>query len=68
MKWKAITVVVIIIVSLLPVYLVSKSLQKAIQPKKSFGRLLLYLLAGFALIFGYTFLLVLFIKKLFPGV
>jgi hypothetical protein len=42
-------------------------MQKIIRPRESAGRLFLYLFAGFALVFVYTFLLVLVIKNLFPG-
>ena len=67
MKFKAIVILFIILVSLFPVYLVNKYLQKIIKPRNSLGRLFLYLLTGFALIFGYTFLVVLVIKKIFQG-
>ena len=67
MKWKAIIILFIILVSLFPVYLLNKYFQKIIQPRKSFGRLMLYLFSGFALVFIYTFLIVVVIKKIFPG-
>jgi hypothetical protein len=67
MKWKAIIIVLIILVSLIPVYYLIKYFQKVIQPRKSFARLMLYLFSGFALVFVYTFLIVLAIKKIFPG-
>jgi hypothetical protein len=67
MKWKAIIIILIILVSLFPVYLINKYLQRIIKPRNSLGQLFLYLLSGLVLIFGYTFLLVLIIKKLFPG-
>jgi cytochrome c biogenesis protein CcdA len=64
---KALAILAIIIVSLIPVYLLYKYLQKMIRPKDSAVRLFLYLFAGFALVFVYTFLVVLIIKKIFPG-
>ena len=67
MKLKAIAILLIIIASLFPVYLANKYLQKVIAPRRSMLRLFLYLLTGFALIFGYTFLVVLIIKKIFPS-
>jgi hypothetical protein len=67
MKWKAFLILFIILVSLFPVYLLNKYFQKIIQPRKSFARLMLYLLSGFVLVFVYTFLVVLVIKKIFPG-
>ncbi len=67
MKWKTVLIVFIILVSLFPVYFLNRYIQKMIQPRKSLARLLSYLFSGFALVFVYTFLLVLVIKKLFPG-
>jgi hypothetical protein len=67
MKWKAIIILLIIIASLFPVYFANKYLQKAIAPRRSLVRLFFYLLSGLVLVFGYTFLVVFVIKKLFPG-
>lgn len=67
MKWKAFLILFIILISLFPVYLLNKYFQKILQPRKSFGRLMLYLFSGFALVFIYTFLIVFVIKKIFPG-
>ncbi len=66
MKLKALVILFIILVSLIPVYLTNKYLQKIIGPKRSMGRLFLYLVAGFTVVFIYTFLVVLILKKLFP--
>jgi hypothetical protein len=66
-KLKAFIILIVVLVSLIPVYLVNKWLQQKIRPKQSFSRLLLYILSGFALVFIYTFLVVFIIKKLFPG-
>ena len=66
-KLRALVIVVLIVISLLPVYLFNKYLQKVIRPRESIGKLFLYILAAFALVFVYTFLVVLIIKGLFPG-
>jgi uncharacterized membrane protein YidH (DUF202 family) len=66
MKLKTLAILFIILVSLIPVYLFNRYLQKKVQPRKSLGRLFLYLFLGFVLVFVYTFLVVLIIKKLFP--
>lgn len=66
MKGKATIILLIIIVSLVPLYLLNKYLEKIIKPKESFGKLFLYLFAMLVLIFGYTFLLVFTIKKIYP--
>jgi len=57
----------IILVSLIPVYVLYKYLQQKMRPRESGRRLLLWLLACFLLIFGYTFFVVFIIKLLFPG-
>lgn len=67
MKWKTVLILFIVLVSLFPAYVFNKYLQKIIQPRKSFVRLILYLFSGFTFIFIYTFLLVLAIKTIFPG-
>jgi cytochrome c-type biogenesis protein CcmH/NrfF len=64
---KAIAILGIIILSLLPVYLLYKYLQKVMKPRESMQRFLLWMLTMLLVIFGYTFLLVLIIKLLFPG-
>jgi len=67
LKLKALVILLVIVISLIPVYSLYKYLQKIIRPKESFGRLFLYLFAGSLLVFVYTFLIVFVIKKLFPG-
>ena len=66
MRYKAIVILLIILVSLLPAYLLNKYLQKILNPRKSLGRLILYLLSGLLLVFVYTLLLVFLIKWIFP--
>jgi hypothetical protein len=66
-KLKSLAILAIIILSLIPVYLLNRFMQKMIRPRASLGRLFLYLLSGFAMVFAYTFLIVFIIKKLFPG-
>jgi hypothetical protein len=67
MKLKALAILFIILVSLIPVYLFNKYLQKKIRPRESLGRLFLYMLSGILIIFTYTFVVVFIIGKLFPG-
>ncbi|MFI5129501.1 MAG: hypothetical protein ACHQFX_05895 [Chitinophagales bacterium] len=66
MKLRTLAILLIILVSLIPVYLLNKYLQPKIRPKQSGGRLFLYIISGFLLVFVYTFLVVLVIRKLFP--
>ncbi len=67
LKTKGLIILGIILVSLLPVYLVYKYLQRVMRPKESLQRFFLYLLVVFMLVFGYTFLLVFVIRLMFPG-
>jgi hypothetical protein len=66
-KMKAIAILLIIIVSLLPVYLLYKWLELKMRPKESLGRFLLFMITVLAIIFSYTFLVVLLIHLVFPG-
>jgi hypothetical protein len=67
MRLKALAIVAIIIFSLVPVYLLYKYLQRVMRPRESMRRFLGWLFIVFALVFAYTFLLVLVIRLLFPG-
>jgi len=66
MNWQRLLIILIILLSLLPVAYLNQQLQKLIQPRRSFLQLILYFLAGFAIVFIYTFLLVWIITKVFP--
>jgi len=67
MRWKAIVILFIILVSLIPAYSINKYLQKIVRPRESLSKLLFYLFSTMLLVFIYTFLLVFIIKWLFPG-
>lgn len=67
MKWKSLFILLVIIVSLIPVYYFNKWIQKLIDPRRSLLRLFAYLLTGLMLVFVYTFIVVFIIRKLFPG-
>lgn len=66
-KWKAIIILVIILIALVPVYAGNKFLQKSIRPRESLLRLFAYLVCGMLLVFIFTTLLVFVIKLIFPG-
>jgi hypothetical protein len=66
LKLQRILILIIVLLSLIPVYYINLWMQKVIQPRRSFGRFLLYMLAGMGLVFGYTFLITSLIFKLFP--
>ncbi|HUR67107.1 MAG TPA: hypothetical protein VMZ03_12225 [Chitinophagaceae bacterium] len=67
MQLRPLIIIVLIIVSLLPVYLLYKYLNKIMRPRESLLRFGSWLLTVLVLIFVYTFLLVFLIKLLFPG-
>jgi hypothetical protein len=57
----------LILLSLIPVYLLYKWLEKRIRPRESPKAFLGWLVSVLVLIFAYTFLVVLVIRLLFPG-
>ena len=67
MKIKAVAILLVIVLSLFPVYFVDKRLKKILKPGRSGLRLFIYMFLGFVLIFIYTFLLVFVIKRFFRG-
>jgi len=60
-----ILILLLILVSLIPIFYINKWLQDLVLPRKSIARLLLYFLVILELIFIYTFLLVMVIARLF---
>lgn len=67
MKWKAIVILLMILVSLIPVYSLNKYLQKILRPRESLARLFSYLISGMLLVFLYTLFLVFVIRWIFPN-
>jgi hypothetical protein len=61
-----ILILLLILVSLIPVFFINKWLQALVIPRKSFARLILYFLVILELVFIYTYLLVIVIANLFP--
>ena len=66
MKLRSLTILVILLLSLLPAYTISRYLQRAMRPRESAARLFMYLLTHFALVLLYTMFIVGLIVKLFP--
>jgi hypothetical protein len=67
MKLKAVGILFIIVLALIPVHSLYKYLQRVMRPKDSMRRFLFWMLTVLVLVFGYTFLVVFTIKMLFPG-
>ena len=59
-------ILVLLVLSMVVLFYLNKWLQHLIEPRRSFFRLIAYFVLVFALLFGYTFLFVLFISNLFP--
>ncbi|MEO8404194.1 MAG: hypothetical protein ABI480_06355 [Chitinophagaceae bacterium] len=68
MKLQKLAILLIIVISLVPVYALIKYFQKIIRPGESFGRLLLYMLLSLVTVFLFTFLVVFIIRKTFKPV
>ncbi len=66
MNTHSLLILLLLLALLVPFYFLQKLLQRWLQPRLSMGRLMLYLLIMLVLVFGYTFLLVWLMGKLFP--
>jgi hypothetical protein len=66
MKIHSLVILFIVFLFLVGAFYGNRLLQKMIQPRKSFGRLGIYFISAFALIFAFVFLLVWIVGHLFP--
>ena len=66
MKNIPLPVFLIILLFTVLVWLLNRYLQKLIKPRVSFGRLILYILSGFTLVFAGVYVTVRLILWLFP--
>jgi hypothetical protein len=64
-KLKGVIITILIMLSLIPLSIFYKYLQRIFRAKQSLGRFFLFVLVSMILIFGYTFLVVLLIKIIF---
>jgi len=67
MRFKAIIILFIILLALIPVYGLNQWLQKKIKPRESLSRLFLYLFSGMFTVFVFVLVLVFLIRLVFPG-
>jgi hypothetical protein len=67
MKLRGLIILLIIVLSLVPLYGLYKYSERVTRPKKSLQRFVLWLLLVMMLVLTYTFLVVFLIKMLFPG-
>ncbi|HVS96915.1 MAG TPA: hypothetical protein VHE54_10525 [Puia sp.] len=66
MKARSLLILLLLIVSLAPMYYLNRWLQRVVRPRENAGRFFLFLLANFALIIFYTVLLVGLVVRIFP--
>jgi hypothetical protein len=66
MRYRSLVILFILLISLAPAFYVNRVLQKKINPRRSLGRLLAYMLSALFFVFIYTFLMVMLILHLFP--
>jgi len=66
MRYRSLVILFILLISLAPAFYINRVLQKKINPRRSFGRLLTYILSALFFVFLYTFLMVALILYLFP--
>lgn len=66
MKLKAIAIFLIIILSLIPIYILYKYMERKMKPRESFGHFFIWMLTILTLIFVFTFCIVFVIQMLFP--
>ena len=65
MRLRALLILLVLILAIIPVYYLNRWLQKKMRPRENAGRLFLFLLANFVLIIVYTVLLVGLVVRLF---
>ena len=66
MRLRALSIFVIILLALVPVYYMNRALNKLIKPREAAGRFFLFLFANFLLIVVYTLSIVAIVVRLFP--
>jgi hypothetical protein len=66
MKLRALLILLVLVVAMVPMYFLNRWLQVVMKPRESVGRLLLFILANFVLIVVYTVLVVGLVIRIFP--
>ncbi|HEY4209793.1 MAG TPA: hypothetical protein VGM31_23365 [Puia sp.] len=65
-RLRALVILLIIVVALMPMYYISRVLKRAIKPREAPARLFLFIFANFLLVVVYTMTVVAVIVRLFP--
>jgi hypothetical protein len=67
MKARALLILLVLLLSLVPLYYLNRWLQRVMRPRESAGRFFLFLFANFVLIVVYTVFVVGVIVRIFPA-
>ena len=65
MKLRSLLILLVLILSMVPVYYLNRWLQRVMRPRENAGRFFLFLFANFVLIIVYTVLVVGVVVRLF---
>lgn len=66
MKRRSIAILLVLVVSMVPLYYFNRWLQVVMRPRENVGRLFIFLFANFVAIVAYTVLVIGLIAKIFP--
>ena len=66
MKVRALLILLVMILLIVPMYYINRWLQRVMQPRENAGRFFLFLFTNFILIIVYTVFVVGLIVKIFP--
>ncbi|MBN8851809.1 MAG: hypothetical protein BGO55_05880 [Sphingobacteriales bacterium 50-39] len=66
-KLKALLILFIIVLALIPIYYINRVLKRTIRPRESTERFFLFIFANFFLVVVYTMTVVAIVVRLFPA-
>jgi hypothetical protein len=66
MKVRALLILLMLVVAMVPVYFFNRWLQRVMRPRENVGSLFLFMLANFVMVVVYTMLVVGMIVRIFP--
>jgi len=66
MKGRALLIMLILLLALVPVFYLNRWLQRVMKPREGAGRFFLFLFVNFLLIIAYTILIVGIVLRVFP--
>ena len=66
MKLRSLSILLLLVLSMIPLYYLNRWLQRVMQPRENAGRFFLFIFANFVLIIVYVLLIVGVIVRIFP--